>query len=56
MRFTSYSYADQKEEDSQWDGGGRGEFYYSPGSSTDAQQLKNAYRQEVVDDDPEEVM
>lgn len=54
----SYGYADQKEEDSQWDGGGgvRGEFYYSPGSSSDAQQLKTTYPvQREVDEDNEEV-
>lgn len=54
--FRSYSYADQKEEDSQWDGGGVGEYYYSPGSSSDAQQLKTTYPvQQEVDEDNEEV-
>jgi len=52
----SYSYADQKEEDSQWDGGGVGEYYYSPGSSSDIQQLKTTYPvQQEVDEDNEEV-
>lgn len=52
----SYSYADQKEEDSQWDGGGTGEFYYSPGSSSDTQQLKTTYPvHQEVDEDNEEV-
>lgn len=52
----SYSYADQKEEDSQWDGGGVGEYYYSPGSSSDTQQLKTTYPvQQEVDDENEEV-
>ncbi|VVC25392.1 Hypothetical protein CINCED_3A003771 [Cinara cedri] len=52
----SYSYADQKEEDSQWDGGGPGEYYYSPESSSDTQQLKTTYPvQPEVDEDNEEV-
>ncbi|XP_060879921.1 protein unc-13 homolog B isoform X5 [Metopolophium dirhodum] len=52
----SYSYADQKEEDSQWDGGGVGEYYYSPGSSSDTQQLKTTYPvQQEVDEETEEV-
>lgn len=52
----SYSYADQKEEDSQWDGGGVGEYYYSPGSSSDTQQLKTTYPiQQEVDEENEEV-
>ncbi|KAF0760030.1 phorbol ester/diacylglycerol-binding protein unc-13-like isoform X1, partial [Aphis craccivora] len=51
----SYSYADQKEEDSQWDGGGVGEYYYSPGSSSDTQQLKSTYPvQQEVDEENEE--
>lgn len=53
----SYSYADQKEEDSQWDGGGVGEYYYSPGSSSDTQQLKTTYPvQQEVDEENEEVV
>lgn len=53
----SYSYADQKEEDSQWDGGGVGEYYYSPGSSSDTQQLKSTYPvQQEVDEENEEVV
>jgi len=53
----SYSYADQKEEDSQWDGGGVGEYYYSPGSSSDTQQLKTTYPvQQEVDGENEEVV
>lgn len=52
----SFSYADQKEEDSQWDGGGAGEYYYSPGSSSDTQQLKTTYPvQQEVDEENEEV-
>lgn len=53
----SYSYADQKEEDSQWDGGGVGEYYYSPGSSSDTQQLKTTYPvQQEVEEETEEVV
>ncbi|XP_050429700.1 protein unc-13 homolog B isoform X4 [Adelges cooleyi] len=53
----SYSYANQKEEDSQWDGGGvTGEYYYSPGSSSDTQQLKTVYPvQQPVEDENEEI-
>lgn len=52
----NYSYADQKEEDSQWDGGGVGEYYYSPGSSSDTHQLKNTYPvQQEIDEENEEV-
>ncbi|XP_050533778.1 protein unc-13 homolog A isoform X5 [Daktulosphaira vitifoliae] len=51
----SYSYSNQKEEDSQWDGGGENEYYYSPELS-ETHQLKTTYPiQQAVDEENEEI-